>query len=325
MGITMEELAVLANVSQSTVSLVLNGKGDGRIAKPKQERIRELARQHNYRPNMAAKGLRAQRQYTIGIIMLAPANSFYANMVSELQSELAKRGYMALFSFYQDEAEEFPKAYDSVLQHNVDGVIAWAYHEYLRSETVPTAIYYYQGNDFCALNIDWDGYAHDAIDYLVSLGHTRIGFGVSPRDIRYHYLTKYRRELGLPDNPDWSFKVIGTLHGGVEFMTQFLALKDRPTAMILLNDSVAYSAIPVASRAGLKVPRDLSIIGYDDLEESSYFEPALTTFNCHNREIVDSLIELVLDRIENPSAPVYRTNITKPQLIIRESCTKPNN
>ncbi len=323
MGITMEELAVLAKVSQSTVSLVLNGKGDGRIAKPKQERIRELARQHNYRPNMAARGLRAQRQYTIGIIMPTPANSFYANMVSGLQFELAKRGYMGLFSFCRCD-EELPKAYDSALQHNVDGIISWVYHECLHSETVPTVIYYYhEGNDFSCIELNGEAYAHDAIDYLVSLGHTRIGFGLVQQDVRYECLMQYRRELGLPENPAWSLSIPGTLQGGVEFMTHLLSLKDRPTA-IMLNDSMAYSAIAIAARAGLKIPRDLSIIGYNDLEESSYFEPPLTTFNCHNREIVDSLIELVLERIENPSAPVVRRYITKSQLIIRESCAKPN-
>ncbi len=320
MGITMKELAALANVSQSAVSLVLNDKGDGYIAKPRQELIRELARQHNYRPNMAAKGLRTSRQYTIGILMPAPVSIFFAGMVSKLQFELLKQGYIALFSFFQSD-DELPKAYDAVIQHNVDGIISWVYHDCLDPELIPTVIGFYGKESFCRIDIDWEGYAHDAIDYLVSLGHTRIGFGMRLTEIRYRCLIKYLRELGLPDNPAWSIHALGTLEGGIKFMTQFMTLEDRPTSVIMSNDPMAYSAIALASRNGLKVPRDLSLIGYNNSKESSCFEPTLTTFDSHDLEVVDSLIEMILNRIENPSGPAILRSIAKPELIIRESCT----
>ena len=124
MGIGMKELASLAGVSQTTVSLVLNGKADGRIARVKQEKVRELAKQYNYRPNLSAKSLRKQKQYTIGVSMPMPVNTGYSDMLSLVQEKLAERGYMALFSFWKT-VEGIEKAFESIFLHNVDGIIAW--------------------------------------------------------------------------------------------------------------------------------------------------------------------------------------------------------
>ncbi len=135
----MKELAKLAEVSQCAVSLVINGKAEGRISKENQERILALIKEHDFRPNFSARGLKNSKVYTVGVIMPTPKSFFDTQIISNLQIRLARKKYMALFSFWQTE-RSVVDGYNSVLEHVVDGVISWDYHEILRKNDFPVIL-----------------------------------------------------------------------------------------------------------------------------------------------------------------------------------------
>lgn len=322
MGIGMKELATLAGVSQTTVSLVLNGKADGRIARVKQEKVRELARQYRYRPNLSAKGLREQKQYTIGVAMPAPIDPYYSCMVSGIQEKLAQRGYMALFSFWKSR-NEIERALDSVFLYNVDGLITWNFHETILKEKMPTVIYDERHPGMNTVELDFQYSTEEIVDYLLTLGHTRIGFIGNPADRRATTLEALLRRKKLPVNPDWSVSIPRTILGGNDqAIIALLSRKERPDALIAQNDGLATACIFHAVRAGIAVPGDLSIVGFNNTCDSEYTLPPLTTVDARIDQVQDALINNLIAQITHPEMP-EEICIIRPELIIRESCASP--
>ena len=322
MGIGMKELATLAGVSQTTVSLVLNGKADGRIARTKQEKVRELARQYRYRPNLSAKGLREQKQYTIGVAMPAPIDPYYSCMVSGIQEKLAQRGYMALFSFWKTR-NEIERALESVFLYNVDGLITWNFHETILKEKTPTVIYDERHPGMNTVELDFQYSTEEIVDYLLTLGHTRIGFIGNPADRRATTLEALLRRKKLPVNPDWSVFIPRTILGGNDqAIIALLSRKERPDALIAQNDGLATACIFHAVRAGISVPGDLSIVGFNNTCDSEYTLPPLTTVDARIDQVQDALINNLITRIAHPEMQEEICTI-RPELIIRESCASP--
>ena len=322
MGIGMKELATLAGVSQTTVSLVLNGKADGRIARTKQERVRELARQYRYRPNLSAKGLREQKQYTIGVAMPMPVNPYYSDMVSRIQERLAQCGYMALFSFWKS-GNEIEAALESVFLHNVDGIITWNYHDSLTREKIPTVIYDERHPGMNTVELDFQYSTEKIVAYLRELGHTRIGYIGNLCDKRATTLEALLRREKLPVNPDWFVSARrSTLGGNDQTIRAFLSRKERPSALVAQNDSLATACIFHAVRAGIAVPGDLSIVGFNNTCDSEYTLPPLTTVDAMVDQVVNALINTLITRIAHPDMPEEICTI-RPELIIRESCASP--
>ena len=317
MSIGMKELAALAGVSQTTVSLVLNGKADGRIARVKQERVRELAKQYNYRPNLSARSLREQKRYTIGVCMPMPVNNGYSDMLSQVQEKLAERGYAALFSFWKN-TDDIEKALESIFQHNVGGIITWDYHECLEREKIPAVIYESAQPGFDAVLLDYDSSSRILVEYLMRQGHREIGYLGRLQDSRSECLRRELSRAGLPVRDEWFIPALGTLHGGSEVMPQFLALEKRPTVLVAQNDAVAAAAVFHAVRSGIRVPEDLSVTGFDNTVTAAFTLPPLTTFDIHPKALTDALVDLLMQRLKNPERPVQHCRI-RPELVIRES------
>ncbi len=314
----MEEIAAMAKVSQTGVSFVLNGKGAGRIAKAKQELILRLAREHNYRPNAAARGLRSRKRYTVGVIMPTPRSGFYAGLVSLLQTGLAARGYMALFSFWLVR-DGIKSAYDAVLGHGVDGIIAWDYHACLANEKIPAVIFADKQPGFDAVLPDFEAAMAEAMDYLSGLGHRDFGYIGPAGGERQRFFRNELRRRGLTPVPGWEQDAAGSPAAGFAAMTRLLAGSRRPSAVVCHNDAVASGAIFAAVRRGLRVPEELSLTGFDNDPGSAYTLPPLTTFDAQPELLADALIDSLLRRLEEPGLP-ERTLRVCPKAVRRESC-----
>lgn len=321
MNITMEKLAALANVSQGTVSLVLNGKADGQISKAKQEKILHLAEKHHYRVNMAAKSLRKKRQYAIGIVMPCPVNSFYAAMVSRMQIKLAARGYMALFSFWK-QIEDIEKAYDAVYSRCVDGIISWTVCDRMLREGIPSVFFDadIEGRD-CVRYAFSDAY-QELFRYLWGLGHRKIGIVSLPEDSRRELLREFLRTQGSELRQEWCFDFSDSIESAAPLLERLFSVKDRPTALITLNDDTAKRLIFAGSRRGMRFPEELSVAGFMNLSETEVMTPALTTFDSRDDLLTDHLVDQILRRLEQPELPPERITI-RPTLILRDSCCAP--
>lgn len=323
MGLTMKELAKLAEVSQCAVSLVINGKAEGRISKENQERILALIKEHDFRPNFSARGLKNSKVYTVGVIMPTPKSFFDTQIISNLQIRLARKKYMALFSFWQTE-RSVVDAYNSVLEHDVDGVISWDYHEILRKNDFPVILYQTSREDFDNVAPDFPAAIRKALAYLSGLGHSRIGFvgGTrKSRDLRRESFLHFIGEFGVAADPGWILDAQGLHENGVLAAETLLRRRDMPTAVITLNDNIAVGMMSVFFKAGVKVPEDISILSFDNTEQAGVSIPPLTSFELNTREIVRVLSDRLLERIEHPHLPPETFRI-RPELILRESCAK---
>ena len=330
MSITMEELAKLANVSQGAVSLVLNGKAKGQISQKKQDLILSLAKEYNYRMNMAAKVLRKQRQYAVGIVMPRCLNMFYASLVTLLQQKFSERGYMTLFAFFY--GDDFEKVYNSLYERQVDGIISWEHSPLLLDGDIPSVVFCNDLNEridsvtsskrFCQCGFDFNAVYVSLFEHLYALGHRKIGFVGNTHESRCALLDRFLRNKGIYDGSAYFFHCKDDLNGNISLFEKILTAPERPSAIVTTNDETARQLISVGSYLGIQFPRDISIAGFMNLPCSQAMYPALTTFDSRNGDLADSMVEMLLSMIEKPDIPVEDTFI-QPELILRTSCGQP--
>ena len=325
MGITMDELAALANVSQGAVSLVLNGKAAGQISQKKQDLILRLAREHNYRVNMAAKVLRKQRQYVVGVIMPASLNPFYASMMTLLQRFLMQRSYMPLFTFLSAEFG-IGKIYNSLYERHVDGIISWETTPEMFRDDIPMV--FFQENTrrgetgipengrFCRCGFDYASSFGELYARLYADGHRKIGFIGMPEDPRRRMLKAF---LDARGGECVCFPYHDSMTGDSEFFDAVFDMPERPTALVTTNDETARQLISAGYRRGIRFPQDISVTGFMDLPFARSMFPALTTVDSRSGQLAEAMVTAMLMLIERPGVPVEDTFIrTEP--VIRDSC-----
>ncbi len=328
MSITMEELAKLANVSQGAVSLVLNGKARGQISQKKQDLIKALAKEYNYRINMAAKGLRKQRQYAVGVIMPGNLNLFYASLLTLLQKKFSDRGYMTLFSFVRD--GNFDNICNSLCERQVDGIISWIDSPQLSANGIPAVVF---DDEHRTENISSPGKLRrcgfdfrvsyrELFNYLWVLGHRKIGFIGNTGDVRCHLLRKFLLEKGIEINENCFFHHSDDLAGNNDLFDRIMTMPERPTVLVTTNDETARQLISEGARLGVRFPDDISITGFMNLPYTVNMYPALTTLDSKNEELAGAMTDILLNMIERPETPVSDIFI-QPELIIRDSCDRP--
>ena len=270
---------------------------------------------------MAAKSLRNKRQYAVGVIMPCYLNLFYAAMVSRLQLNLAARGFMALFSFWQSK-NDIEKAYNSVYERKVDGIISWDVCGRMLQDRIPIVFYNRDIEGYDSVRYNFAEAYQGLFEYLFSLGHRKIGYAGVAGDLRRNYLKKFLRGHGISLKDQWCFGFTDSIEGGSEIVECLQTMSDPPTALVSTNDETVRGVVLAGTRKGMRFPEELSLVGFMDLPEMKRMTPALTTFNSRNEELADSLVDQILKRIENPELPVTHSLIL-PELILRDSCCAP--
>lgn len=320
----------------ATVSYVVN-EGPRPVSTATRERVLRAIRQLDYRPSEVARSLRLQRTRTIGLILPDMANPFYSALAKGVEDAFFARGYSVLLcnSGY-DPARE--RAYIGVMiAKRVDGVLytratgdASALHRLLRHGIATVAV----DREIPELEIDcvvadnFEG-SRAATEHLLKLGHRRIGCIVRPSGlsntaerIRGYQVTL--AQAGIDGNPD--FLVPGGLghEDGRTAMRQLLRLTLRPTAVLAYPDIVAIGAIREARDAVLRVPEDLSVVGFDDIPVSAFIHPPLTTVAMPKWEMGQRAAEVLLRRIQGGEAAGPPQRVVLPTtLIVRESTGPP--
>ncbi len=325
----IREVASKAGVSVTTVSHVINHT---RFVSPETEtRVRQAMQDLNYRPNTLARSLRRGETHTIGLILPDSSNPFFAESARRLEEAAFQRNYSLILCNSNGEIEKERRYTEVLMNKQVDGIIFMACGDDPMSLTelverhLPVVVV-----DRVLDHMDVDAVVTDnlqsgylATKYLLDQGHRRIAIIRGPSNITpsAQRVTGYRQALAaagiVPDEP---METIGNFHSdsGLLATRTLLALPDRPTAIFACNDLMAFGALRAIHEAGLSVPNDISIIGHDDIEMSSYIQPALSTVAQPIQEIAETAIQLLLDRIEQPGIP--HSKIVLPnQLIIRQS------
>lgn len=324
MAVTMRDIARVAQVDPSVISAVLNGSKSIRVSAEKRRQVLNLVKKMNYRPNLTARSLITRKSFAIGVLAYSTRDRFYAAMMAELQQQLLSRGYAGIYAFWNDDSE-VEKAYDTILTRGVDGIITTHDNPALFPRKIPTVIYGMQQEDYDCVLLDYETAIRNSLGYLLRLGHRKIGcLGIQPHDPRYPVFIRAMAEAGLEVRPEWMAECSGFLADAYQAAMNLLSRPDKPTALIAKNDMAALAVLNAAARTGISVPAELSVIGFDNIEEGRYSFPAVTTNGGDIRQLVEKLLETLFHRMAHPDAPT-QVSLMKVELSVRESCAPAGN
>lgn len=286
--ISIKDLARLVGVSPSTISRAVNGK---KYVKPEmRDRILQLVKETGYVPNNAARSMVLRRTFTVGIVIPDTFNMFQRQLFSTIERSLEDFGYRTVFLFVKWEPESELKCLRRLKAEKLDGIIMLhevahpSFYAYLAEGPTPTVLCTFARDDriFPAVHVDEVAAAKAATAHLTGLGHRRIGL-IS--GIHFSFGAQraegYRAALAeagiVPDQQRTVFVPSYTPEDGRAGMRALLERDSDISAVFAATDELAIGAMSALHEAGLSVPRDVSIVGFDDIDISAYLTPALTT------------------------------------------------
>ncbi len=322
---TLQDIANYCNLSKSMVAKVISDPDNCKATPKTKSLVADAVKKLDYRPNFAAKALSMKRTFTIGVLFPS-VNSFYGELGMQIDAALEKRGYSALLAYWdgvKGSHNAFLKAFERMRLRGVDGVITCQYEEAIASAGIPVVTYGNERELMDCVFPDKLDYAVRAVHYLVEQGHRKIGFIGLFADKRFDQINRELKKLELKVNPDW-FVNIQTFYqykDGYDALKKILERDDKPTAVITHGDHVAMGALCAAHELGIRVPGDISLLSYDNLCESAFCVPPLTTFDQQYKLGAELLVETLIKRIEHPELPQQKRSFTMP-LVERASVKK---
>ncbi|HTH59356.1 MAG TPA: LacI family DNA-binding transcriptional regulator [Paraburkholderia sp.] len=287
-NVTLEEIARIAGVSPSTVSRILNGSA--RVVPEKQQAVQKAIARFNYRPNVLARGLASGKTETIGVLTQTVSSPFYAEWLRGIEDALGEPGFTPIFASSRWNVKDEKARLEQLIARRVDGVILL--HAQLDEATLvdysrrtPMLVLgrsLAQSAKLAGLSIDNRMGACEATRHLIEQGHREIAFIAGPptHEDALERLDGYRlalAEAGIAFDADLVEQGDYVETGGLAAMERLLARARAFSAVFCANDQTAYGARLAMFRRGVRVPEDISLVGFDDLPTSSYMTPPLTT------------------------------------------------
>ena len=337
--ITLEDIADKTTTSVSVVSDVLRGKGsEKRISQTTQNRILETARELNYRSNQVARSLVIKRTKTIGVLVPDMETQFLPEVVGDIENTARERGYHVILCLTEDKFEEEKACIDTLVERMVDGIIIShaengdsniKYLMELKERRKIPVVFVNRSpaeteEDFVI--VDNMLGAYEAVNYLIKLGHKNIAYLSGPTRIstlqkRFTGYKKALEEHGLKYDERLIMELPDVkMESGYQSVKQLLEEGHTFTALFTVNDVVAIGASKAIRDAGLRIPEDVSIVGFDDIKIVSFLEVPLTTVNQQQHTMGSDAANILIDRIEKKITDEPQQVILKPQLVIRKSC-----
>ena len=323
---TILDIASRAGVSKSTVSLVL--RGSPKVSDATRRVVLDLMEQLDYRPNAMARGLVRQRTNVMGVVFSDPHNTFFADVLDGIDARATEAGYRTLLMTGHRSPSREAEAIESLLEMRVEGLILAAPRLQTgriveASRTVPVVLVSrtLEAERVDSVTSDDGAGARAVVDHLVALGHRRIahidgGSGASAPARRSGYEQAMRRH-GLAD---FIRIAVGdfTEASGAAGVKELLASDARPTAIFAANDLSAIGALDALERSGLRVPEDLSVVGYDNTSLAQLANIGLTTVDQPRREMGVAAAELLLERLSGQRTTPRHIMLTlAPSLVVR--------
>jgi DNA-binding LacI/PurR family transcriptional regulator len=338
---TLSDIAAKSGVAAMTVSRVVNGTGY--VSEETRKKVLTAVKEMNYRRNGLARNLKRQRTETVGLVLGDISNPFATELANAVRESLSSRGYNLFICISEHSAKEDIAAFESLADHNVDGIIVATRSnkegdERLAGIADSNMCIVTVGRDFQHSSVDHisadnltGGY--EATQHLIDLGHKRIGFigaafenrsGLKRLQGYVDALEKHGIQVderlitgraGSASNvPGYSTERIG-----YEGMKRLLSLPQRPTAVFARNDFTAVGAMTAIKEAGLSIPKDIAIVGYDDTPLAIHTVPQLTTVRQPMRLQGQLAAEMLLERIASGVVKKRRERFLDCELIVRES------
>ncbi|MHB0912318.1 MAG: LacI family DNA-binding transcriptional regulator [Armatimonadota bacterium] len=334
MAITLKDIAKAAGVSVTTVSLVLRENPHPMISEATREKVRAVARKLKYRHNPHARALRMGKNQEIGLLMFDLETRIALAKLEAVDQEVWERGYRTRIRNSAGHAELEPRFISEYAGGAVDGLVIVQPTQALTREMleplvdggVPVVtLELIDGAMVDCVTIDRRHGAYTAVKHLIGLGHKRIGFlhatsaylYVAPRFEGYKAALS---EAGIEFDPSLLVAAVPTYKGGYDAARELLARKVEVSSIFFNNDEMAIGAMKAIREAGLRVPEDIAIIGFDNIEAGEYAPVPLTTIAQPVEELASKAVELLFSRLKGESDGGPKLIQVKPDLVIRESC-----
>lgn len=335
-SISLKALAQHLQLSPTTVSLVINrSKGASAIPEETQRRIFEAAKKLNYRPNFYARSLRTQRSFMIGVLH-PDLSDYVALLTSGIEDHLMREGYFYFAAGHRNNPELIEEYPMIMMDRAVEGIIII---DTPVEHSFPFPVIAISGHRNVAgvtnVVIDHKRAAELALEHLVRLGHRDIAFMKGPKvssdsEVRWQSICEVASNMGLKMHPELCVEMEFSTpfpDMGYPVIERLLAQGGHFTALFAFNDVSAIGAIRALRDAGMEVPDDVAVVGFDDIPSAAYNTPSLTTIRQPLRRMGEIAAQTLLERLRTKGAALPEVAV-EPELVIRESTTtrlKPSN
>ncbi len=305
---SLREVAVASNTSVATVSRVLNNTGY--IADATRAKVLKAAEELHYQPNLRAKGLRQQRSRMIGLLIPNLLNAYYTALADAISQQLTGAGYQLLLSSTRDDPALEESTLRQMIGHDVDGLI-WVptradqrLVDVLLSQNIPavSVVRRVEGDRLDTIVFEDLAGAHAAPQYLIRLGHRRIGYiggdvSFSSNYERWQGYLKALDEAKLPAADD--LVLIGSVRDtwGVIAADRLLQNPDPPTAIFVASNAIMPGVMKALQQRGVKIPEEMSLICFDDLDWFSFSTPPITAITHDHTKLAHAAVDMLTNRI----------------------------
>lgn len=333
--ITIKDIARSLKISPSTVSRALKDHPD--ISPATKKAVRELATELDYQPNSVALSLRKSKTFTIGVIIPQIVHHFFSTVISGIEDVAYKAGYHVMICQSNESFDREKASAQALLASRVDGMLVSVaqetkdikHFETLLGRGIPIVFFdrVASGLDTSSVVVDDFGGAYRAVEYLIKSGCRRIAHLAGPEtlEISKNRIKGYEKALddyGLTLNPDYIVTAGLTLEDGRKACLELLEKGERPDAIFAANDPLAIGALKVLKEKGIRIPEDISVIGFSDEPITALIEPPMTTVAQPGFEMGQLATRLLLNEISHKSDEERQPSVQrelKTELVIRES------
>lgn len=335
---TIQDVARFANVSTATVSRALSAPD--RVSESTRARVSEAIRVTGYTLNQAARSLRQRTARAILVALPDIRNSFFSSILDAVEREATNRGYGVLVANLLLEHDPAKRLQDYMLSNRADGLLLLDGSldvGTLRSLSLPpysvplvVACEDIPNSGLHTVLTDNDQAARRATQHLIDLGHKRIGHLLGPENNivsreRLVGFTKALEDAGLPLRQNWLFRGNFQMESGFSSAAHFMAMDERPTAIFAANDESAIGFLSGLRRYGIECPRDISMVGFDDLGVAPHYVPPLTTMHQPRDMLGRMAAETLIDLLEDDDfRPRQLRIVLNSDLIVRGSTGRPS-
>ena len=333
---TLKDVASLAGVHPGTASRAINAETRALVNEDTARRVIEAAEALGYRPNPIARGLKTSRSYTVGVLIPDLTNPLFPPIVRGIQDRLEEAAYTPLIANTDNDPDRERADFEAMRARQVDGLItATARRDHglpagLEDVELPVVLVNRRLEDGARPSVVADDRlgVRLAVEHLVSLGHRRIAHLAGPQDFSTGYLRREGfeeaiRAAGIEPDPELVLPGNAFVESeGQRLCNELLDRELEVTAIFAANDLMALGCYDAFLARGISCPRDLSVVGYNDMPFAGWFDPPLTTVHLPHYEIGARAAELLLERMRDPGAEPVQITL-EPSLAVRGSTAPP--
>ena len=345
--VTIRDVAKVSGFSSTTVSIVLNDAPLARYIPPvTKKRIERAAEKLGYRPNQFARSLRSKRSHTVGVMVFDMTDPYCTLVLRGIENTLYQASYLPILTDVHNERSRFERYLEMLLDRRIEALVVlanWLFLDInlladLEKSSIPTALIgcELKGDSMSSVIVDNEVGGYIALEHLYSFGHRKIAFIRGPKALsdsspRWRGVRNFAKQCGLELDPKLivdlpeSRDPLSSFEAGQKLTEDLIKHKNPFTAILAFDDVTAYGAIRALAKAGMHVPEDCSVIGFDDVAASALCTPSLTTvrqpMEAMGADAVGIVLEGIKSVLEKREVSASHRKVA-PELVVRESTRK---